>query len=283
VRSELGSQPESHDDRSLPTAGEHRAEATREGRRGRGLRRLLRSLDRAGPPAYAQIEERVSEAISTGDLRPGDRLPPERQLAEELGVSRMTLRQALEALGRRGLVRRRVGRRGGTFVAEPKIERDMTALAGLTEQIRRQGHEAGARVLGRREGPAGQRSSEALGVERGAPLFEVVRLRLSDGKPLALERSLFPAHRFPGLLDERLDGSIYELLGGRYGVSVRRAVERLEPVLAGPDEASLLEIKEGSPLLLVERTSFDAGGQAVEYARDLFRGDRTKVLVESSL
>jgi DNA-binding GntR family transcriptional regulator len=223
----------------------------------------------------------VTEAVSSGDLRPGDRLPPERQLAEELGVSRMTLRQALEALERRGLVRRTVGRRGGTFVAEPKIERDMTSLAGLTEQLRRQGRQAGARVLGRREGPAGRRSSDALGVELGAPLFEVVRLRLSDGTPLALERSLFPAHRFPGLLDEGLDGSIYELLDTRYGVPVRRAVERLEPVLAGPDEASLLQIKEGSPLLLVERTSFDGDGQAVEYARDLFRGDRTKVLLES--
>jgi GntR family transcriptional regulator len=284
VGPEPESQPGSHGDRSLPTNGEHRADAADEGsRRRRGLRRLLRSLDRAGPPAYAQIEERMSEAISSGDFQPGDRLPPERQLAEELGVSRMTLRQALEALGRRGLVRRTVGRRGGTFVAEPKIERDLTALAGLTEQLRRQGHEAGARVLGTRQGPAGPRSSDALGVERGAPLFEVVRLRLSDAIPLALERSLFPVARFPGLLDHPLDGSIYELLDTRYQIPVRRAVERLEPVLAGRDEASLLEIKEGSPLLLVERTSFDAGGLAVEYARDLFRGDRTKVLVESSL
>src|SRR5690242_1806476 len=105
----------------------------------RGLRRVVARLDRAAPaPAHAQIEDRLAEAIERGDLRPGDRLPPERELAGRLGVSRMTLRQALQALERRGLVRRAVGRRGGTFVAEPKIERNSSGLAGLTQELRRQ-------------------------------------------------------------------------------------------------------------------------------------------------
>jgi GntR family transcriptional regulator len=251
-------------------------------RRRRGLRRVLRTLDRGGQPAYAQIEDRVAEAVSAGDLQPGDRLPPERELAEQLGVSRMTLRQALQTLERRGLVRRTVGRHGGTFVAEPKIERDLTALAGLTEQLRRQGHQAGARVLSTQEGPASRRTAAALGLAAGGRVFEVVRLRLSDGTPLALERSLFPAERFEGLLDRPLDGSLYALLDATYGVAVRRAVERLEPVIAGPREATLLSVDEGAPLLLVERTAFDAAGLAVEYARDRFRGDRTQVVVTSS-
>ena len=84
-------------------------------------------LDRGGPPAYAQIVERVESAVSRGELSAGDRLPPERQLAAELGVSRMTLRQALATLESRGLVTRTTGRRGGTFVASPKVERDVTA------------------------------------------------------------------------------------------------------------------------------------------------------------
>jgi GntR family transcriptional regulator len=251
-------------------------------RQRRGLRRILRKLDRSGPPAYAQIEDRVVEAVSAGDLQPGDRLPPERELAEQLGVSRMTLRQALQTLERRGLVRRTVGRHGGTFVAEPKIERDLNALAGLTEQLRRQGHQAGARVLSKQEGPCSRRTATALGLQPGEPVFEVVRLRLSDGTPLALERSLFPAGRFGGLLELDLDGSLYELLERSYGVSVRKAVERLEPVVAGPREAALLSVASGAPLLLVERTAFDADGGPVEYARDRFRGDRTQVVVESN-
>jgi GntR family transcriptional regulator len=244
---------------------------------------VLRTLDRGTSPAYAQIEERLTEAISAGDLRPGDRLPPERELSERLGVSRMTLRQALESLERRGQLRRAVGRRGGTFVAEPKIERDLTALAGLTQQLVRQGRRAGARVVSAREGPAGQRTAAALGLSSGDDVFEVVRLRLSDGQPLALERSLFPSSRFPGLLERPLEGSLYELLEQEYGAAPRRAVERLEPVLAEQPAAEHLGVKAGAPLLLVERTAYDADGIALEFARDLFRGDRTQVLVESRL
>jgi GntR family transcriptional regulator len=247
------------------------------------LRRLLRRVERDGAPAHAQIEDRLAEAIGGGDLSPGARLPPERELAERLGVSRMTLRQALDSLERRGMLTRTRGRRGGTFVAEPKIERDMTTMAGLTSQLRRQGHQAGARVLSAREGPCGRRTAGALGLSPGDPVFEISRLRLSDGLPLAIERSLFPAARFPGLLDGPLDGSLYEMLEERYSVPPARAVESLEPVIADASQAESLGIKLGAPLLLVERTAYDAAGVPVEYARDFFRGDRTRVLVESGL
>ena len=114
-------------------------------------------------------------------------------------------------------------------------------------------------------------------------MFEVVRLRLSDGQPLALERSLFPAARFPGLLSRPLEGSLYEVLERDYGAAPRRAVERLEPLSAEQPAADLLGVRVGAPLLLVERTAFDANGSALEFARDLFRGDRTQVRVESRL
>jgi len=245
------------------------------------LRRLFGRVDREGPPAHAQIEDRLAEAITGGDLKPGDRLPPERELAESLGVSRMTLRQALDSLERRGMLSRARGRRGGTFIALPKIERDLTRMAGLTDQLRRQGHQAGAQVLSAREGPCGRRTAEALGLSSGDPVFEVIRLRLSDGEPIALERSLFPAVRFPGLLETQLDGSLYAVLEERYRDPPVRAVERLEPVIADPVQADALGIRQGAPLLLVERTAYDATGLAIEFARDFFRGDRTRVLVES--
>jgi GntR family transcriptional regulator len=249
----------------------------------RPLRRLFRRLDKGGPPAHVQIADRLAEAIAGGDFAPGERLPPERELAQGFGVSRMTLRQALDTLARRDLLVRTRGRRGGTFVSEAKIERDLTTVSGLTEQLQRQGHRAGARVLSAREGPAGRRTANALGLASGDRVFEVIRVRLSDGEPLALERSLFGAERFPGLLEQPLDGSLYELLDRVWNEVPTRVVERLEPVVAEAREAEVLKVAKGSPLLLVERTAYDAAGIALEYARDLFRGDRIRVLVESAV
>src|SRR5439155_11423729 len=140
-----------------------------------------------------------------------------------------------------------------------------------------------ARVLSARAGPSGDRTAAALGIEPGASVVQVVRLRLSDGQPLALERSLFPADRFPALLDRDLEGSLYELLERDYGERPSRSVERIEPVVASEAEALELGVRPAAPLLLVERTAFGWDGQPFEYARDLFRGDRTRVVVESRL
>src|SRR5262249_44087305 len=170
-----------------------------------------------GTTVHAQIEDWLAELISVGRLAPGDRMPTEQDLAAWLGVSRMTLRHALANLARRGLVTRTVGRRGGTFVAESKLEQDLTTLAGFSEQLRRHGMVAGARVLSATERPAGPVAAAALEVTEGAPLYEVRRVRLGDGRPIALEHSLFPAALFPGMLGCRLDGSLYELLESNYG------------------------------------------------------------------
>ncbi len=228
---------------------------------------------------HGQIEDWLADTIAAGRLAPGDRLPPEQDLATWFGVSRMTLRHALAALTRRGLVTRSVGRRGGTFVAEPKLEQDLTTLAGFSEQLRRPGMVAGARVLAATEHPAGPAAAAALALHDGAPVLDVRRIRLADDRPVAVEHSLFPAALFPGLLAGRLDGSFYELLEASYGLRPHRARERLEPVTAGIREAKALDVPEGAPLLLVERTAYSRSGQPIEFARDLFRGDRTRVVM----
>jgi GntR family transcriptional regulator len=235
-----------------------------------------------GTTVHAQIEDWLAGEIAVGALVPGDRLPTEHDLAAWFGVSRMTLRHALAELARRGLVTRAVGRHGGTFVAEPKLEQDLTTLAGFSEQMRRHGMVAGARVLTASERPAGPAAAAALRVADDDPVYEVRRIRLADGRPMALERSLFPAARFPGMLDCRLDGSLYELLEVKYGLRPHRARESLEPVTAGVREAEALEIAEGAPLMLVVRTAYARSGEPLEYARDLFRGDRTRVVVWTS-
>jgi GntR family transcriptional regulator len=235
-----------------------------------------------GLTVHGQIEDWLADAIATGRLAPGDRLPTEQDLAAWLGVSRMTLRHALAELAQRGLVIRAVGRSGGTFVAEPKVEQDLTVLAGFSEQLRRHGLVAGARVLTATEIKASPAASAALEINVGAPVYEVRRLRLAGGQPILIEYSLFPAERCPGLLSHRLDGSIYELLEEKYGQRPHRARETLEPVLAGVREAEALGVAEGAPLMLVERTAYARSGLPLEFARDLFRGDRTKVVVWAS-
>ena len=236
----------------------------------------------SGATVYGQIEDWLAEAIGAGRLAPGDRMPAEQDLAEWFGVSRMTLRQALAKLARRGLVTRTVGRRGGTFVAERKLEQDRTTLAGFSEQLRRHGIQPGARVLFATHRPAGPVSAAALKLAEGDPVHEVRRVRLGDGRPIALERSLFPAARFPGMLEFRLDGSLYELLEVRYGLRPHQARESLEPVTAGVREAETLDVAEGAPLMQVERTAYARSGEPLEFARDLFRGDRTRVVVWTS-
>jgi GntR family transcriptional regulator len=235
-----------------------------------------------GITAHAQIEDWLADAIAAGQLSPGDRLPTEQDLATWLGVSRMTLRHALSELAQRGLVTRTVGRSGGTFVAEPKLEQDLTTLAGFSEQLRRYGKVAGARVLAATRITASPAATAALELPDGAAVHDVRRIRLADGRPIVIEHSQFPADLFPGLLECRLDGSLYELLAENYGQRPHRARESLEPVVAGVREAEALEVEEGAPLMLVERTAYARTGQPLEYARDLFRGDRTKVVVWTS-
>jgi GntR family transcriptional regulator len=227
-------------------------------------------------PAHAQIEAWLDDAVAAGKLGPGDRLPPERELAERLGVSRMTLRHALDSLARRGIVVRHVGRDGGTFVAEPRLE--LAGLAGLSDQLRALGLAAGARVLS-----AVERDSTAAEAKLGASVYELVRVRLADGEPVALERGVYAADAYPGLLDEELEGSLYELMRRRGDDVPVRALERLEPTVADAADADALGIAPGSPLLLVERDAFGSTGRLLERSRDLFRGDRTRVVWESEI
>jgi GntR family transcriptional regulator len=235
---------------------------------------------RSRTPVWAQIEERLAARIEGGHLAVGERLPPERELAEWLGVSRMTVRQALGALAARGLVERGVGR--GTFVRAPgKVVHDLSGALGFTERLGRQGIAAGAEVITAGEESAPDAVAEALELEPGAPVLRVQRVRSAAGRPLALEDSWLPAARFPGLLDRDLGGSLYALMRDGYGLEPAEAVERLEPVVARAHEARLLGLPEGAPLMLVERVARAPGGVAVEFARDRHRGDRSRFVVHS--
>jgi GntR family transcriptional regulator len=239
------------------------------------------TLDRAGGIAvHVQIEQWLTAAIAGGLLTTGDRLPPERELSARLGVSRMTLRQGVEALERRGLVTRIPGRDGGAFVTEPKVECDLTGLPGFSAQVRRTNLRPGSVVLSACQVRCPPDVQKPLRLEPRSKVYEIIRVRLANDTPLAIERSYFPVKPLPGLLDHDLTGSLYDLLA-EWGLDPETAVEYLEPATAGAPDADLLQVPAGSPLMGIERTAFARAGVPVEFSRDLFRPDRVRLMVRS--
>jgi GntR family transcriptional regulator len=234
---------------------------------------------RAGPDRrlVEDARHRLLDLISSGALRPGDRLGTERELAAQLSVSRSTLRQVLAVLADSGIIRRVPGRSGGTFVAHTKVDRDLSVIVGLPEYLRRQGFVAGTQVLSATMSGADDVTANHLAVPAGSLVIDIVRIRLADGVPISLERVQLPAEVFPGLLELPLGGSIYDLLDGHYGITPDEVVEHLEVVEASSDEAALLGVTVRAPLLAITRTSSTSAGVPFEFSHDLFRADRTCV------
>lgn len=229
---------------------------------------------------YRQIAESIAAQIRAGDLQIGDRLPSERQLADELGVSRVTVRQALSLLEEQGLIERLPGI--GSFVSKPKIEQPVDVLIGFSHNLLRRGIRPGARLLKLEIQRASRPVAEALQLGVGEPVYFIHRLRLANNLPVALEFSFFPARLCPKLESHDLiHRSIYTILMEEYGIHLQGADQVLEPTTARPYEARWLEIPEGSPLMLIRRISYDQAKQPVEYAKDLYRGDCFRFIVRS--
>ena len=229
-------------------------------------------------PAAASLRDRLLGEISSGSVAPGERLGAERELAARLGVSRSTLRTALDTLETAGAVHRVRGRSGGIFVSQRRVERDLSSLTGLPAYLRRQGFQPGARVLSTGTRDADDETATALGLNVGELVLEVIRVRLADEQPVSLERARFAADRFPGLLDRSLAGSIYDLLEADYGLRVGEAEERIEVIGATASDARTLEVRPGSPLISIVRTAWTAEGRPFEHSRDLFRADRVRIV-----
>ena len=232
-------------------------------------------------PAAEEVRRRLLEEISRSRVAAGARLGGERDLARLFGVSRSTMRQALAELEVEGVVRRVPGRGGGTFVRQQKVERDLSHVVGVPALLKAQGMTAGSRIVSTGLTLADEPTAAALGLGPEDYVFDVVRIRLADGTPISLEHVRLPAAFFPGLLDLPLGGSLYELLEERYGTAPGEAVEHIEVTAAAEDEAGILAVQPGAPLLSITRTTKDAAGRVFEYSHDLFRADRTVITVRT--
>lgn len=227
---------------------------------------------------YVVISELLRARINHHTMQAGDRFPTERELAEEFGVARMTVRKALELLQLEGVVERRRGRSGGTFLraAIPKVE--MTRMEGFIPRFRERNMEVTSLVLTADRRQAPEKVTRALEIDAGEPVFYIERLRSVNNSPALIERSFFPTKLVPGMLQQDLSGSIYDLLGRKWSLPPLRKWETIESGVASSREQELLQIEE-IPILRLERRTQVANNRFIEYAEDALRTDIARVEV----
>jgi GntR family transcriptional regulator len=209
----------------------------------------------------------------------GTAIPSERQLSADLGVSRLTLRAALDDLAREGYLVRRRG--SGTYVQQPKIAQELT-ITSFSDDMRRRGMTPASRTLSMTTIHAGARLGRLLNVSPSEQIVVVKRLRLADGETMAIETLHIPEALVPGLTPKVLTGSFYELLRDRYGVSIAGGTQAIEPTVTNEEESEALGVPLHSPAFLFERTSRDEAGRTVEFVRSVYRGDRYRIVTELS-
>lgn len=214
-------------------------------------------------------------------FHPGEALGSERDLAERLGIGRTVLRGALDVLEARGAIRRVLGRSGGLFFHDGRIQRHLNTVEGVPAMVRHQGRSIATRVDRAELGLPQADERRRLRLSDGDPVYRIERLRMVDGVPWSLDASVLPAGRFPGLLRSDLTGSLYALLTGVHGLELDRADETVEAVPATAEQARALEIEPGAALLEIRRLAWDVDGLPVEYAHDFFRADRTRVHLQN--
>lgn len=229
-------------------------------------------------PLYVQLTEQFRSMLETGELQPGDRFPAELELAKQYGVARITVRTAIAELVQTGMLVRRQGK--GTFVAEQKIERELVSIASFTERMNTRGLRAGSRIISMKTVKASGKLARLPGIEEGDAMIEIVRLRLSNEMPVALETSSLPANRYPGLEQRDLaEQSLYHLLDSKYGTRPAHSSKTLELTRAKTTEARLLGIKNAAALFLLTAVVYSEDNRVMEYVHTLFHGDRFRFLV----
>ncbi|MDR8414246.1 GntR family transcriptional regulator [Nonomuraea sp. 3-1Str] len=222
-------------------------------------------------PKYFQLREILLDLIDSDELSIGAAIPSERELCQRFGLSRMTVRQAVDHLVSEGRLHRVPGK--GTFVARPKIELALQ-LTSFSDDMRARGMEPGSRDLDRRIVRASAHLAKELGIQPGEEVHFIERLRTADGEPLSIERAHIPVRLAPGLGDLDLSGkSLYELLESRYGLVMDAGELTIDGGIADPSDADLLKLPRGGAVLLLQRRSF-AGGVCAELGVSTYRADR---------
>lgn len=223
-------------------------------------------------PLYLQVEATLKEMIEGRDFSPGEQIPSERELSEQLGVSRMTVRRAVENLTRMGLLERRST--SGTFVRLPHVMRKLgkDVAVGLTQMLQEEGAVAGSVLIDFRYERAPLKIAEKLKLRIGSEVVVITRLRTVNGQPFCVETSYIPAEIVPGLSRDDLekpDASLYSIMQNRYDIRFAVNNETLKISFATKDEADLLELKHNEPVMLLRLVVSDINDRPVEYLKSV--------------
>jgi GntR family transcriptional regulator len=233
-------------------------------------------------PYHYQLRELLRDEITSGHWEVGERLPSERELCDAFNLSRTTIREALDALVSEGLLRREKGR--GTFVAEPKItEKWLETADSFTESMLDQGYQLETTVLSLSVEKAPSKVARELRLRSEEPVIVLTRLRSILQEPILVVTSYIPQRICPALVEEDFSSqSLYQLLREKYGIHIAQAKRFMEAVAADEMESSLLHVRQGAPLLLIESTAYLDDGTPVEFFKARHRGDRTRFEVGSA-
>jgi GntR family transcriptional regulator len=230
-------------------------------------------VDKENPsPAYLQIAEAIKTMLRDGTIPAGASMPPERVLAERFGVSRMTMRQANDLLEREGLIERQPGR--GTFAIQNRIIKQEQETRSFSEEIRRRGGVPSSRLISFRTMEATRSIAEYFGIAPGESIYEIQRVRLADGVPIALESVQVPVAMCPHLERFNLvDHSFYQILEENYGIELARSEEEISAMQPTAQHKKLLALPRNAAVLHIKRRTFTSDGRPLELAATTYRGD----------
>ncbi|WP_159722034.1 GntR family transcriptional regulator [Enterococcus sp. CSURQ0835] len=228
-------------------------------------------------PVYIQIHDQLKKEIEKGIWKVGDRLPSERELSVKFGVSRMTLRQAIQTLADEGILERKVG--SGTYVASEKVQEKMSGTTSFTDIMEAQNRVPSSKTISFFHSPASSSESENLKLAAGEQVLRMERIRYADGIPICFEVASIPEKIVAGFSKEEITESFYHTLKQK-GMTLGQANQTVSAILASEQIAEYLDIKRGDPILRLRQISCLEDGQPFEYVRTQYVGSRFEFYLE---
>lgn len=229
-------------------------------------------------PVYIQIHDEIRRYIEEGKWKIGDRLPSERELAQNFGVSRMTLRQAIQTLADEGIVERKIG--SGTYVARRKVQEKMSGVTSFTDIVMSQGKEPSSQTVSYKVTVPSSSESEALHLDENEHILRMERIRYADEEPICLETTSIPYHLIDALDRQDITTSLYRSFETKTGKRLGRAQQIVSASLASERISELLKVKKGSAVLVLRQITYLDDNQPFEYVRSQYAGNRFEFMLE---